>query len=228
MKLKRLKLMGKKRGMIQRFDDKGHAIACTVIEVQPNIITQVKTKETDGYNAIQLGFDEIKTNDPRTAEKRVGKPLMGHFKKANTAPFRHLSESALDSVDGYATGQAVDLEKFSDVEYLDVTAQSKGKGYQGVIKRHHFAGGLSSHGSGFHRHGGSTGMRSTPGRVFPGQKMPGHMGAEMVTVQNLKVSMIDAQENVLVVEGAVPGPRDGLVYISAAKKVRQKVEKGRG
>lgn len=218
MKLKRLKLMGKKLGMIQVFDDKGQAFACTVIEVMPNVVAQVKTEEIDGYNAIQLGADEVIVKDPRTLERRVSKPLSGHFKKANLHPRRRLMETALDKVEEYSVGQSIGLEKFEDVGYIDVTAFSKGKGFQGVIKRHNFAGGPASHGSGFHRHGGSTGMRTSPGRCLPGQKMPGHMGDEKVTVQNLKVISIDTKENVIIVEGGVPGPRNGLVHISSAVK----------
>lgn len=213
--------MGKKRGMTQLFDEKGQIVACTVIEVQPNVVTQVKTKETDGYEAVQFGFDEIITNDPRTVGKRISKPILGHFKKANAKPSRYLSESALDSVEGYEVGQLVGLEKFEDLKFVDATAVSKGKGYQGVIKRHHMAGGPASHGSGFHRHGGSTGMRSSPGRCLPGQKMPGHMGAEKVTTQNLRVVKVDPKENVIVVEGSVPGPTNGLVYIASAVKRRE-------
>jgi large subunit ribosomal protein L3 len=218
MKVKLLKLMGKKRGMIQLFDDNGHAHACTVIEVQPNVITQVKTKENDGYTALQLASDEIIVKDQRTIGKRVTKPLLGHFKKANVAPRKHIAESALDSVDEYEVGQTLGLEAFQGIAYIDATATSKGKGFQGVIKRHNFAGGPASHGSGFHRHGGSTGMRSSPGRCLPGQKMPGHMGSEVTTVQSLKVISLDAKECIIVVEGSVPGPRDGLVYISSAIK----------
>ena len=220
MKLKSLRLMGKKRGMVQQFDDKGHMVACTVIQVEPNIVTQIKTEESDGYNAVQMGFDEIRTKDPRTISKRVSKPLSGHFKKANVHPRRHLAESALDKVDEFAIGQEVGLEKFAEIAYVDATSISKGKGFQGVIKRHHFAGGPASHGSGFHRHGGSTGMRTSPGRCLPGQKMPGHMGAEKVTVQNLRVVSIDPSEQIIVVEGSVPGPKGGLVYIASAKKLR--------
>lgn len=222
MKLKRLKLLGKKLGMIQLFDDKGHSSACTVIEVQPNVVSQVKTEENDGYKAIQLAADEIVVKDSRTVAKRLSKPLIGHYKKANMQPRRRMLESALESIDEYAVGQSVGVEKFEDVEYIDVTGVSKGKGYQGVIKRHNFAGGPASHGSGFHRHGGSTGMRTSPGRCLPGQKMPGHMGAEKVTVQNLRVVSVDAKENVIIVEGAIPGPRNGLVYISSAKKRQSK------
>lgn len=222
MTLERLKLMGKKRGMIHLFDDKGHSVACTVIEVQPNVVVQVKTKDTDGYDALQIGFDEVKTKDPRTVEKRVTKPLIGHFKKAGTAPRRHLLESKVKSVDAYSAGQLLDVKLFENEKLIDVTAISKGKGYQGVIKRHNFAGGPAAHGSGFHRHGGSTGMRTSPGRGLPGQKMAGHMGAEKVTTQSLKVVAIDTEENVVLVEGSVPGPKGGLVYLASAMKKRVK------
>jgi large subunit ribosomal protein L3 len=219
MKLKKLKLMGKKRGMTQLFDDKGHARACTVIEMQPNVVTQVKTVEKDGYSAIQLGFDVVETKDPRTVGNRVTKPLLGHFKKAGVKPCRHLTESTVAEGVEYTLGQSFGVDTFAEVAYVDATAVSKGKGYQGVIKRHHFAGGPASHGSGFHRHGGSTGMRSSPGRCLPGQKMPGRMGGEQVTTQNLRVVKVDPTENLLIVEGAVPGARNGLVYISAAVKL---------
>lgn len=225
MTRKMVKLMGKKRGMIQLFDDKGRVVPCTVIEVEPNVVTQVKTEETDGYNAIQLGFEEIKTKDPRTVERRVSKPLLGHFKKSSVTPRRYLSESRLENANDYAVGQVVGLDALGEVDFVDAIAVSKGKGYQGVIKRHNFAGGPASHGSGFHRHGGSTGMRSTPGRCLPGQKMAGHMGSEQKTVQNLRVVSVDAAENIIVVEGAVPGARNGLVYISPAIKRQSKVKK---
>lgn len=213
-----LRFMGKKRGMIQLFDEQGNSVACTVIEAEPNVVTQIKTKANDGYNAIQLGFDVVKTKDPRTIDNRVSKPLRGHFKKAGVAPCRFLAESRLDEVDSYSVGQALDVSVFEGIEFLDATAISKGKGYQGVIKRHHFAGGPASHGSGFHRHAGSTGMRSSPGRVLPGGKKAGHMGFDKVTVQNLKVVMVDPAEKVIVVKGQVPGPRNGLVFLTAAKK----------
>lgn len=225
MTRKMVKLMGKKRGMIQLFDDKGRVVPCTVIEVEPNVVTQVKTEETDGYNAIQLGFEEIKTKDPRTVERRVSKPLLGHFKKSSVTPRRYLLESRLDNVSDYAVGQVVGLETLQEVEFVDAIAISKGKGYQGVIKRHNFAGGPASHGSGFHRHGGSTGMRSTPGRCLPRQKMAGHMGSEQKTIQNLRVVSVDAAENIIVVEGSVPGARDGLVFISPAIKRQPRAKK---
>lgn len=213
-----LNLMGKKRGMIQLFDDKGNSVACTVIEVIPNIVTQIKTKENDGYTAVQLGFGEVKTKDPRTAERRLGKAVHGSFKKKNLAPMRHLQESRLDSVDSYTLGQTVGVDAFKEVAYVDATAMSKGKGYQGVMKRHHYSGGPASHGSGFHRHAGSRGMRSTPGRVLPLGKAAGHMGYDQRTVQNLKVILNDSADNLLVVQGAVPGPKGALISLKAAEK----------
>jgi len=218
-----LKLMGKKRGMMQLFDDNGNVIVGTVIEAEPNVITQIKTKEKDGYNAIQLGFDEVKVKNEKTIENRVTKPLRGHFAKATVAPRRHLAESRLDKVDDYSVGQEVNVGIFSDVAFLDVTGVSIGKGYQGVIKKHNFAGGPAAHGSSFHRHAGSTGMRSTPGRCLPGGKRASHMGDEQKTVQNTKVVRVDVEENLIIVKGQIPGPRNGLVYFqSAVKKTKAK------
>lgn len=213
-----LKLMGKKRGMIKMYDDKGRLIPCTVIEIEPNIVTQVKTKETDGYNAIQLGFEKIQVKDERTMDKRVKKPLRGHFKKAGVDPRRYLTESRLENSGDYTIGQEIDVAVFSEVTFVDATATSKGKGYQGVMKLHNMAGGPASHGSGFHRHHGSTGMRSTPGRVLPGGKAASQMGNRIVTIQNLRVIMIVQEDNLLIVEGQVPGARNGLVYVQKAKK----------
>ncbi len=213
-----LKLMGKKRGMVQLFDDNGNIVVCTVVQAEPNVITQIKTKESDGYNAIQLGFDKIEVKDPRTIEKRTKKPQLGHFKKAGIEPRRYLTELRVDDVNGYSIGQELGVGLFADVGYIDATATSKGKGYQGVIKLHHFAGGPAAHGSSFHRHAGSTGMRSTPGRCLPGGPRASHMGDDKVTVQNLQVVMIKEEDNLIIVKGQIPGPRDGLVYITEAKK----------
>lgn len=213
-----LKLMGKKRGMMQLFDETGNVVVCTVIEVEPNVVAQIKTKEVDGYIALQLGFDKIAGKTQQTIEKRTGKPRLGLFKKAGIESRRFLVESRLDSVDDYQVGQAIGVEIFNDIEFVDATAISKGKGYQGVIKRHNFAGGPASHGSGFHRHAGSTGMRSTPGRGLPGGKKAGQMGRERVTVQNLRVVRVDLDDHLLIVKGQVPGPRNSLVYLSQAKK----------
>lgn len=216
-----LKLMGKKRGMTQLFDDKGNVIVCTVIEAEPHVVAQIKTKETDGYNAIQLGFEEIKTEDPRTVETRLSKPLLGHFKKASVKPRRYLFEARIDDAGNYQVGQEIGIDVFENIPYVDAMAISKGKGYQGVMKLYNYSGGPASHGSGFHRHAGSTGMRSTPGRCLPGGKRASHMGLDRKTVQNLRVVMLDKAENLILVEGAVPGPRNGLVTLSAAvKKVK--------
>lgn len=220
-----LKLMGKKRGMIQLFDETGNIVVCTVIEAEPNVITQIKTKEKDGYQAVQLGFDKVAGRSQYTVEKRTGKPRLGHFKKAGLEPRRFLIESRVNTTEDYSVGQEIGVDIFDGIEFVDAMAVSKGKGYQGVIKRHNFAGGPASHGSGFHRHGGSTGMRSTPGRGLPGQKKAGHMGCEQVTVQNLRVVRVNKEDNVILVKGAVPGPNNGLVYLSKAKKKAQKKSK---
>lgn len=217
-----LTMMGKKRGMMQLFDDKGNVVVCTVIQAEPNVVTQVKTKENDGYTAVQLGFDEVKGKTQYTIDARTKKPQVGHFKKAGVKPRRFLVESRVDSVEQYSPGQEISLDIFNDVEFVDATAISKGKGYQGVMKRHNFAGGPASHGSGFHRHAGSTGMRSTPGRGLPGGKKAGQMGNEQVTVQNLEVIKIDLENQVILVKGQVPGLRDGLVYIKRAEKKQAK------
>lgn len=218
-----LTMMGKKRGMTQLFDEKGNVVVCTVIQAEPNVITQIKTHETDGYAAVQIGFDKVKGKTQHTIEARTGKPLLGHFKKAGVEPRRQLTEFKLDEANLYSVGQEVSIEAFAEIEFVDVTATSKGKGYQGVMKRHNFAGGPASHGSGFHRHAGSTGMRSSPGRGLPGGKKAGQMGNEQVTVQNLRVIKVDAENHLLVVKGQVPGPKNGSVYFSrAVKKIAKK------
>ena len=211
-------LLGKKRGMTQLFDDKGNVVVCTVIEVEPNVVTQIKTKEKDGYNAIQLGFDKVRGKTQYTISSRVSKPLLGHYKKAGVEPRKHLVESKTDFTEEFDLGQEITIAAFEEIKYVDATAVSKGKGYQGVMKRHNFSGGPASHGSGFHRHAGSTGMRSTPGRGLPGGKKAGQMGNEQVTVQNLKVVRVDVENQLILVKGQVPGPRNGLVHIKQAVK----------
>lgn len=215
---KPLRLMGKKRGMMQIFDDKGNAIVCTVIEAQPNVVTQIKTDETDGYKAVQLGFEKVVVVNERTIEKRVSKPLRGHFQKNGIAPRRFLAECVVASPADFTLGQEIGVDTFAEIPYVDVTGTSKGKGFQGVMKLHNYSGGPASHGSGFHRHAGSTGMRSTPGRCLPGGKRASHMGHEQKTVQNLKVVMVNEEDNLIVVKGQIPGPRNGLVYLYPAKK----------
>lgn len=217
------KLMGRKRGMTRLFDEQGNAVVATVIEVEPNVITQIKTQDIDGYSAVQLGFEKITTKDPRTIEKRVKKPLRGHFAKANVEPRRFLEELRTDKIEGYTVGQELDVDLFAVGEYLDVTATSKGKGFQGAMKLHNFAGGRASHGNSVsHRSLGSTGMRSTPGRCFPGGKRACHMGDRTVTVQNLKVVMVSREDNVILVMGSIPGPRDAVVTLVEAVKKHQK------
>lgn len=221
---KPLRLMGKKRGMMQIFDDKGNAIVCTVIEAQPNVVTQIKTDETDGYKAVQLGFEKVVVVNERTIEKRVSKPLRGHFQKNGIAPRRFLAECVVASPADFTLGQEIGVDTFAEIPYVDVTGTSKGKGFQGVMKLHNYSGGPASHGSGFHRHAGSTGMRSTPGRCLPNGPRASHMGDEQVTVQNLRVVSVRPEENVILVEGQVPGARNSLVFIAAATK-RKKLPK---
>lgn len=220
-----LKFMGKKRGMIQLFDKEGNAVPCTVIEAEPNVVTQVKTKATDGYEAVQLAFDERKVKDPRTMEKRVTKPILEDFKKKGIAPRRSRKESRVENASEYAIGQEIGVDLFDDVGHVDVMALSKGKGFQGVMKLYNFRGGPAAHGSGFHRHAGSTGMRSTPGRCLPGGKRASHMGYDQVTVQNIKVVRIIPEENLIILKGQVPGPRNGLVCLSQAVKKQKKAQK---
>ena len=206
-----LKLMGRKRGMTQLFDDKGNVVACTVIEIEPNVVVRVKTKEHDGYDALQLGFEKVK-------KKRLTKPLQGHFDGNKIESRRFLRESRFEDIDGYSIGQEVGVAAFQDVEYIDVIGTSKGKGFQGVMKRHNFSGGPASHGSHFHRRAGSTGMRSTPGRCLPGVKKAGRMGGERNTVQNLKIIQVDVDKNIIIVKGPISGCTGSLVFLSKAVK----------
>lgn len=218
-------LMGRKRGMIQLFDDNGAIVACTVIHVEPNAITQIKTRQNDGYEALQLGYDQIRVKDERTMRNRISLPLTGHFKKAQVAPCRHLYEQRVEDTAPFAIGQKFGVELFQGVSHIDIVGITKGKGYQGVMKKYHFAGGPGAHGSGFHRHAGSTGMRSSPGRSLPGSPRPSHMGHVRITAQHLRVLAIDEKENLLVVVGSVPGPKNGVVILSEAKKMVAKKKK---
>jgi large subunit ribosomal protein L3 len=212
------RLVGKKCGMVRVFDKDGSPVACTLIHVEPNVVTQLKSKSTDGYEAVQLATLKIETADARTVEKRLSKPLRGHYKKASVAPRKHLHEMRVDDAGAYTVGQELSISIFDGVIYVDVTGVSRGKGYQGMIKKYGFAGGPASHGSGFHRHAGSTGMRSSPGRCLPGGPRPSHMGDERVTVQNLRVVSMDVEKGLMIVEGAVPGAKNSLVVVSDAKK----------
>lgn len=200
-------IIGKKVGMTQIFDEKGKVIPVTVVEAGPCVITQKKTKENDGYDAVQLGFGDMKA-------QRVSKPLQGHFKKGDVAPKKTLKEFRLEDTSEINVGDLIKADTFETGEKVDVTGTSKGKGYAGVIKRWNFSRLKETHGSGpVVRHGGSTGACSTPSKVWKGLKMAGHMGAERVTVQNLTVAKIDAENNLIAIKGAIPGPNGGIVVI---------------
>lgn len=195
-----------KVGMTQIFNEDGVLTPVTVLQAGPCVVTQVKTVENDGYAAVQVGFGEIR-------EKLVNKPMKGHFAKAGVAPKRFVREFRFEDAESYVVGQEIKADMFAAGDKIDATAKSKGKGYQGAIKRHGQSRGPMTHGSKYHRHAGSNGSATTPGRVFKGKKMPGHMGAVKVTVQNLEVVRVDAEQNLILVKGAVPGPKKSLVMI---------------
>ena len=200
-----------KVGMTQIFNEDGVLTPVTVLQAGPCVVTQVKTVENDGYSAIQVGFGDIR-------EKLVNKPMKGHFAKAGVAPKRFVREFRLEDAESYAVGQEIKADVFAAGDKIDATAKSKGKGFQGAIKRHGQSRGPMTHGSKYHRHAGSNGSATTPGRVFKGKKMPGHMGAVKVTVQNLEVVRVDAEQNLILVKGAVPGPKKSLVMIKESTR----------
>ena len=200
-------IIGKKIGMTQIFDEKGNVVPVTVIEAGPCVIAQKKTVENDGYAAVQMGFKDLKAN-------KVTKPMKGHFAKGDVAPKKVLREFRFENTEAYNVGDLVKADVFAGGDHVDVSATSKGKGYAGVIKRWNFHRLKETHGSGpVARHGGSNGANSSPSRVFPGLKMAGHLGAEKVTVQNLAVVKVDAENNLIALKGAVPGPNGGIVVI---------------
>ncbi|AVQ27765.1 MULTISPECIES: 50S ribosomal protein L3 [Fusobacterium] len=204
-------ILAKKIGMTQIFED-GKFIPVTVVEAGPNYVLQKKTVENDGYTALQLGFDEKK-------EKNTTKPIMGIFKKAGVNPQRFVKELRVDSVEGFELGQEIKADVLAEVEYVDITGTSKGKGTAGVMKRHNFAGNRASHGvSRNHRLGGSIGMSSWPGKVLRGKKMAGQYGNATVTVQNLKVVKVDVENNLLLIKGAVPGSKNSYIVVKPAVK----------
>ncbi|MGB3695334.1 MAG: 50S ribosomal protein L3 [Spirulinaceae cyanobacterium] len=208
-------ILGTKLGMTQIFDrETGVAIPVTVIEAGSCTVTQIKTKETDGYNAIQVGYKEAKP-------KAINKPEQGHLKKANAPLLRHLKEYRLDDPNQYELGQTIKADIFNPGQMVDISGTSTGKGFAGYQKRHNFKRGPMSHGSKNHRLPGSTGPGTTPGRIFPGKKMAGRMGAEKVTVRKLTVVSVDPERNLLLVKGAVPGKPGGLLSITPAKWVKQ-------
>ena len=203
-------IIGKKVGMTQIFDEKGYVIPVTAIEAGPCVVAQIKSEEKDGYSAVQLGFEDVK-------DKHINKPEKGHFAKSKKKKKKHLREFRTDSID-MNVGDEVKADVFAAGDKVDVQGTSKGKGFQGVIKRHGQHRGPMGHGSMYHRRPGSMGSTSTPGRVFKGKKLPGHMGVQTVTIQNLDVVRVDLDKNVILVKGSVPGPKGAILKIKATVK----------
>lgn len=203
-------ILGKKIGMTQVFTEEGLVIPVTVVEAGPVAVTQIKTLENDGYEAIQVGYVDAK-------EKALNKPQKGHLAKAGVLK-RHLKEFRVDTVEGYEVGQEIKADLFTAGEKIDVTGISKGKGFQGPIKRHGQSRGPESHGSRYHRRSGSMGACSYPGRVFKNKKLAGHMGSVKITIQNLEVVRVDAEKNLLLIKGAIPGAKGSVVTVKAAIK----------
>lgn len=203
-------IMGIKVGMTQVFDDTGKAIPVTVVQADPNVVLQKKTVESDGYDAIQVGFMSIR-------EKLVNKPKMGIFGKARLKPCRHIREFKVDNVDNYEIGSEIKTDIFTAGEVVDVIGTSKGKGFSGAVKRHNMARGSMGHGSKYHRRPGSLGAMG-PARVFRGRKMPGHYGGDRVTIQGLMIVRVYPEKNLILIKGAIPGPRKGLVLIKNSIK----------
>ncbi len=209
-------ILGKKIGMTQVFDDSGVVHPVTVLKVGPCVITQLKTMAKDGYDAAQIGMVEF------VKASKVNKPMTGHFAKSDVPPVKMVKEVQLESASGTEDGQSakagdrITVEIFNDVRFVDVIGTSKGRGFSGVVRRHGFGGGPKAHGHMFQIQG-SIGASSFPSRVFPGQRMPGHFGTDQVTVRNLRVRAVDAEDNLLLVDGAVPGAKDGYVLVSKSK-----------
>jgi large subunit ribosomal protein L3 len=203
-------IMGIKIGMTQIFDSNGKAIPVTVVEAGPCKVLQKKTSESDGYNAIQVGFGNIK-------ESKVNKPVKGHFQKANLKPLKYIKEFAVDNVNDYEIGQEITVDIFEAGNKVDVVGKSKGKGFAGGVKRHNFARGSMGHGSKYHRRPGSLAAKG-PARVFKGRKLPGRLGGERVTVQGLEVAKVYPERNLILIKGSIPGPRRGLVMIKSSVK----------
>lgn len=205
-------IIGKKIGMTQIFDEKGKVVPVTVIEAGPCVVVQKKTVENDGYNALQIGFGDVKPT-------KVNKPQKGHFDKGNVAAKRVLKEFKFDDIDALNVGDIIKADTFESGDIVDVRGISKGKGFAGTIKRFNNARIKETHGSGpVHRHAGSMGACSSPSRIFKGKKMPGHLGHEVVTVQNLEIVKVDAENNLIAIKGAVPGPKGGTVTIANSVK----------
>jgi len=205
-------IIGRKIGMTQIFAEDGAAVPVTVVEVEPSIVVQKKSVEKDGYDAVQLAYGRIK-------QSKVTKPLQGHFEKANKGYFRVLKEMHCDQIQEFELGQEVTVDVFESGEMVDITGTTKGKGFAGVIKRHGFGGGRATHGSMFHRAPGSIGASAYPSRVFKGKKLPGQMGNKQKTVKNLMIWSIRSEKNLMLVKGAVPGARNGYLFIKQSAKV---------
>lgn len=198
--------------MTQVFGENGVLIPVTVLQAGPTYVTQVKTAENDGYSAVQISYDDIR-------DILVNKPRKGHFAKAGVDNKRFVREFKFDNAADYQVGQEIKADIFAEGDKVDVTARSKGKGFQGPIKRHGLSRGPMKHGSKYHRHGGSNNSSATPGKVFKGKKMAGHMGSVMITVQNLEIVRVDAEKNIILVKGAVPGPKKSMVILKESVKV---------
>jgi large subunit ribosomal protein L3 len=204
-------ILGKKIGMTQIFTEEGKVVPVTVVEAGPMNVVQVKTTDIDGYNAVQVGYSDIK-------EKKVNKPIKGHFSKAQVDFKKHLVEFRTEDASNFNIGDELKVDLFEAGDMIDVSGVSKGKGFQGVIKRHGQSRGPETHGSKYHRRPGSMGASSDPSRVFKGKKLPGHMGHKKVTIQNLEIVKIDTENNLLLVKGAIPGPKGGLLTIKESVK----------
>lgn len=204
-------ILATKVGMTQIFNEDGTVIPVTVLQAGPCAVTQIKTQDNDGYSAVQVGFTEKR-------EKLINKPIKGQFDKAGVSYRRFLKEFRLDDAEDYKLGQEIKADIFETGDKVDATAVSKGKGFQGAIKRHNQSRGPMAHGSKYHRHAGSNGSASDPSKVFKGKKMPGHMGGKQITVQNLEIIRIDSDNNLLLVKGSVPGPKKALVTIKETVK----------
>ncbi len=205
-------MIAKKIGMTQIFDDNGLVIPVTVVEAGPLTVVQKKTVETDGYNSIKVGYEKVQ-------EKKLSKPELGQFTKTKLAPMKHLKEFRLEDISGFEVGQEIKAEDmFQSGDKIDVSGISKGKGFQGTTKRYGHKGGPETHGSMYHRRVGSMGANTSPARVFKGKKLPGHMGMDNTTVQNLEVVRVDADRNLILIKGAVPGPKGGLLVIKSTVK----------
>jgi len=207
-----LGILGNKVGMTQIFTEDGNANPVTIIKVGPCIVTQIKTTATDGYNSIQLGYQQV-------SRQKLTKPELGHLDKANIVPLKYLKEYPIDNVEDFTLGQIIDVQNFKEGQFVDITGKSIGKGFAGTIKRHHYTRGPMTHGSKNHRAPGSIGQGTWPGRVFPGKKMAGQLGAIKTTVAKLKVLKVDSKENLLILKGAVPGKPGNLVSIKPTVKV---------